>query len=104
MPGPVLALVTAVAALVAAMQAAHAEGIACGDHAGIVAQLEGTYQESRHGIGIASNNAVLEVYASETSGTFSVLVTLPSGQTCLIASGRDYQSLATPLQAQGKGA
>jgi len=92
------------AALLAAALPAAAEGPACGTRAEIVQQLENRYAESRHGMGIASNDSVLEIFASDASGTFSVLVTLPSGQTCLIASGNDYQSLAEPLPAKGKGA
>lgn len=90
-------------ALIAALQPARAENMACGERARIVEQLETRYRESRQGIGIASNNAVIEVFASAESGTFTVIVTLASGQTCLIASGQDYQSLAEPLRAQGKG-
>lgn len=94
------ALSFGLAALIAATQAAHPEGIACGARAAIVAQLTERYHETRRGIGIAANNAVLEVFASEESGTFSILVTLPSGQSCLIASGAEYQPLR---EAPGKG-
>ncbi len=99
----IFALSFGFAALLAAAQAARAEGMACGLRAQIVAQLESRFHESRHGVGLAANNAVLEIFASQESGTFSVLVTLPSGQTCLIASGEAYQSLAEPLPVPGKG-
>lgn len=82
------------AALLAALQAARAETIPCGKRAEIVAQLSTRYHETRRSIGVAVNNAVLEVFASEESGTFSILVTLPSGQSCLLASGEDYQPLS----------
>lgn len=87
-------------ALLAALQAARADPLACGARSEIVAQLATRYHETRRSIGIAANNAVLEVFASEESGTFSILVTLPTGQSCLIASGADYQPL---VEAPGKG-
>lgn len=104
---PVFALSFGFVALIAALQPARSEPAAttlsCGERGLIVAQLESRYGESRHGIGIASNNAVLEVFVSSESGSFTVIATLPGGPTCLVASGSDYQSLAEPLRAQGKG-
>jgi len=37
----------------------------CGDRAAIVQSLTGTYGETRRGIGLAANNAVLEVFAAD---------------------------------------
>lgn len=104
MQKPLFALSFGFVTLLAALQGARAEGMPCGRREQIVAQLESRYHESRRGIGIAANNAVLEVFVAEESGTFTILVTLPNGQTCLIASGQDYQALTEPLATQGKGA
>jgi hypothetical protein len=38
----------------------------------------------------------MELFASETSGTWTVTVTLPDGQMCLMASGSNFEALAAP--------
>jgi hypothetical protein len=73
---------------------------ACATRNTIVAQLADRYSETRRGIGMTGNNAVVEVFASD-AGTWTVTVTLPSGMTCLVASGSDWEDLAEKLPASG---
>ncbi len=96
-----LALSFGLAAMIFATQAAHAQTCAPRDE--IVAQLASQYRESRQSIGIAANNAVIEVFASET-GTWTLLATMPSGQACMIASGESFETLAEQLPAKGQPA
>lgn len=91
-------------ALIAAAGSARAEGPPCGPRGAIVDQLGSRYQETRRAVGIASNNAVLEIFASDDSGSFTILVTLPDGQSCLLASGESFEALSEPLPTAGKGA
>ncbi len=51
--------------------------------------------------GLAANNGVVEVFASPETGTWTIIVTLPDGQTCLVASGEGYESITEPLPAKG---
>lgn len=91
------------AVLIAATNISRAQ-TACAEHAAVVARLAETYGETRRSIGLASNNTVLEVFASEESGTWTITVTAPGGPTCLVASGIAYQAIADELPAAGKGA
>lgn len=75
----------------------------CAKRSTVVAELSDRYGETRHAIGLAANNAVMEVFASTESGTWTITVTLANGMTCLMASGQNYETLAegTPLKDQG---
>jgi hypothetical protein len=72
----------------------------CAVRSTIVGQLADRYSETRRGIGMTGNNAVVEVFASD-AGTWTVTVTLPSGMTCLVASGSNWEDLAEKLPVRG---
>ena len=68
----------------------------------IVSILGDRYGESRRSIGIGSDNRVMEVFASEETGTWTITLTMPGGMTCLMASGQSYEGM-TGLDPQPKG-
>jgi hypothetical protein len=72
----------------------------CGPRAVVVAQLADRYGESRRGMGLAGNAAIVEVYISDAA-TWTVAVTLPDGRTCLLASGEGWEALDEALPAKG---
>lgn len=76
----------------------------CGPRDAIVARLAEKFSETRRSIGIAANNAVMEVFASEESGSWTITVTLPNGMTCLVASGQAFEVLAEALPPKGNDA
>jgi hypothetical protein len=55
-------------------------------------------------MGLGANNAVVEVFASEETGTWTITVTMPSGLTCLVASGQSFETLAEALPTKKKDA
>lgn len=59
------------------------------------------YGETRHVVGIAGEGAVMELFAADDTGTWTITVTLPDGQMCLVASGSDYESVTEDLPAKG---
>lgn len=69
----------------------------CAPREDVVKRLTETYGETRKVIGIARQGAVMEVYASAASGSWTITVTLPDGVTCLIASGQSYEDMAEAL-------
>ncbi len=48
--------------------------------------------------------AVMEVFASSATGTWTITVTSPSGVTCLIASGQSFEALHEVLPAEDSDA
>jgi hypothetical protein len=60
--------------------------------------LADRFGETRQSMGLGANNAMVEVFASPTSGTWTITITSSRGVTCLVASGQAFeaQAMATP--------
>lgn len=84
------------AALVLAPVTAAAQGVTCGSHDAIVDYLKKNYSESRQALGLTMDGALIELYVS-AGGTWSVLLTVPHGASCLIAAGTDWQTIPPPV-------
>lgn len=89
---PILA---AAALLIAAP--AFAQSRNCGPRDAVVGRLAEVYGETRQSIGISANNTVVEVFASEETGTWTITVSNTAGVTCLAASGQSFESLSEEL-------
>src|SRR5210317_1312382 len=76
----------------------------CGPRELVVSRLAEGYGETRQSMGLGANNAVIEVFASDESGTWTITVTTPNGMTCLVASGQAFEELAEALPAKGNDA
>lgn len=85
--------------------AASAENTSCGEREMIVERLASKYGETRQSAGLNQNNGMVEVFASEETGTWTILVTMPTGVSCLMAAGRDWQDMleTTTGAPRGKG-
>lgn len=70
----------------------------------ILAFLADRYGETRQAIGLAGEQAVMELFAATDSGTWTITITLPDGQTCLVASGAGYEAVTEELPAKGSPA
>jgi hypothetical protein len=68
----------------------------------VIERLASAYGETRQSIGLAQNNTMVEVFASTTTGSWTITVTNASGLTCLVASGQAFErleeSLPTPAE------
>jgi hypothetical protein len=89
-------------ALIFVTQANAQPALQCGPRAMVLAQLANTHGETRRSIGLAENNMVMEVFASDTSQSWTITVTTPQGQTCLVASGTGFEGMADALPAKGQ--
>jgi hypothetical protein len=99
------ALTAASALYVASALDAEAQGTRnCGPRDAVVERLAEGYGESRQSMGLGANNAVVEVFASEETGTWTITVTTPNGLTCLVASGQSFETLAEALPIMKKDA
>ncbi len=68
----------------------------CGERGPMVASLEKTYSEAPVSMGLGSNGAIIEVFASP-SGTFTIILTRPNGLTCVMAAGENWEDLPKRL-------
>lgn len=74
----------------------------CGKRGDMVRQLDEKYGETRQSMGLSEGQGVVELYASEETGSWTILLTSPQGTTCLMAAGEAYR--AEPVKAAGNPA
>ena len=72
----------------------------CAAHATVVERLATRYGESRQSMGLGFDISVIEVFASDDTGTWTITVTRPGGLTCLVAAGEAYQQMAAMIPDQ----
>ncbi len=75
-----------------------------GPREGVVRKLAETYGESRRGMGLVRQGSVMEVFASDETGSWTIVVTMPNGTSCMLASGQSHETLAEALPAPGSDA
>jgi hypothetical protein len=63
----------------------------------MVRHLAEGWGESRQSIALDGANAMVELYASSETGTWTLVVTTPGGPSCMVASGHSFETLAEPL-------
>ena len=71
----------------------------CGKRTEIVKQLHKKYGETRRSVGLQQGRGVVEVYASEKTGSWTILLTRPAGESCLMAAGQSWLDLPKQLSA-----
>lgn len=98
------ALTAAAAILLATTTDIAAQGRNCAPRDAVVNRLAEGYGETRQSMGLGANNAVVEVFASDETGSWTITVTAPNGVTCLVASGQGYEQLAEALPPKGDDA
>jgi hypothetical protein len=76
----------------------------CGTRETVVDRLASGYGETRQSMGLGANNAVVEVFASDETGSWTITVTSVNGTTCLVASGQSFEELVEALPAKGNDA
>ncbi|HVH01993.1 MAG TPA: hypothetical protein VM891_03415 [Amaricoccus sp.] len=77
---------------------------ACAKRDQVVRKLEERFGETLRSIGLHQSDGVVEVYSSEETGTWTILMTRPDGISCLMSSGQMWEQDAAPLQKPGEPA
>jgi len=73
-----------------------AVSLPCGSRATMAATLERNYKEVPVSVGLANDGNMVEVYSS-SSGSWTIVITSPSGRSCLVAAGEAWQPLLEKL-------
>lgn len=84
-------------------QAQQSQARQCADRATVVSYLTEQQGETRRAVGLSGDTAMVEVFASDDTGTWSIIVTQAGGLTCLVAAGHAYHSATDPLPDPGQG-
>lgn len=87
-------------ALIFATQNAFAAN-SCAERAIVLQELDATYHETRRAVGIAGTRVVMEMFASSTTGTWTLIATNADGVTCLVTSGTGFELVTEDLTPSG---
>lgn len=78
-----------------------AQAAKCAERSFVVGQLEDRFGESLMATSDIRDNAVLEVFSSEKTESWTVMISLPArGLTCMVASGSGFSELRASLPEQ----
>jgi hypothetical protein len=94
----------AVALLAATPSAEAGEGQVCAERAKVVKKLFDRFGETLKSVGMHQDDAVIEVYSSDDTGTWTILVTRTDGTSCLLAAGQRWEQDVKPIGAPGDDA
>jgi hypothetical protein len=87
----------ALAVLIFMLATGRAEASACAARSELVAHLAAKFGELRVSLGVTKNGSLFETFASQ-SGTWTVLLSSPTGRSCLVAVGDGFVgSTGTPM-------
>lgn len=71
--------------------AALAAPMACSPRQDVLSQLSAKFREAPVAIGLANNGGLLEVLTAGKGETWTIIITMPNGVSCLVAAGEDWQ-------------
>ena len=61
----------------------------------IIALLAKKYAEAPVAIGLSSNGGVVEVLSSMKNQSWTMIITMPDGNSCLMAAGENWETIKT---------
>lgn len=64
----------------------------CGERKEIVKALEEGHEEQKTAAGLTGSGGLVELFTADT-GSWTLLMTLPTGLTCLLSSGSNWESV-----------
>ena len=74
----------------------------CGQRTEVLNGLSGTYTETPAAMGLSNNGGVVEILTSPKGDTWTIIITMPNGLSCLVAAGENWGKM--PHKAAYKGA
>ena len=66
---------------------------ACAPRTEIVDRLSSAYHEGPVAVGVATNGGILEVLSTDSGSTWTIIVTMPDGVSCLLATGESWRTI-----------
>ncbi len=70
----------------------------CMERAGAVAALQNDFSESSRARGITRGGGVLELYATDAGETWTLLLNLPDGVSCLVLACVSWQAVESKAE------
>jgi hypothetical protein len=75
--------------------------VPCGERERVVNGLQHKFGESQVGFGLTPGGQLLEIFASD-KGTWTLLLSLPTGKSCMIANGDAWNAEEKRSHTAGK--
>jgi len=75
---------------------------ACAPRASALNHLAKKYNEQPVAMGLANNGGVLEIISTAEGSTWTIILTMPNGVACMIATGESWSILPPPLKLGSK--
>jgi len=69
----------------------------CTDRGTVLGHLSTEYSEQPVGMGIANNGGVIEILSSKAGKSWTIILTMPNGTTCMIAAGESWELLTNQV-------
>ena len=63
----------------------------CSARTQLIGQLANQYSEVPVAMGLASNGGVIEVLTAKSGLTWTIVITMPNGTTCMVAAGESWE-------------
>ena len=79
---------------------AWAQGRVCAKRDKLVGEIAKSHGETRQSIGLQRNSSVIETFANLDTGSWTIIVSLPTGISCLVAAGEAYTQDAQAAKDQ----
>jgi hypothetical protein len=98
MPARFMPALKPVAVALCALAPALAGAAECVDRTALVDKLSSEFSEAQKAVGLANNGSVVEVFVS-ANGSWTMLTTAPTGESCAIAAGEDWAEARGPVLA-----
>jgi hypothetical protein len=86
-------LVMTTAALIFVGKPAAAQQLACTERGEVVSHLSSEYSEEPVAMGLANNGGVVEILSNKNGKSWTIILTMPNGVSCMIAAGESWESL-----------
>lgn len=67
--------------------------MACDKRTEVTGHLKRKYEEAPVALGVANNGGLVELLTTKSGTTWTLIITLPNGMTCLLAAGEDWESI-----------
>ncbi len=86
------AALLALALLLSVQSSASAQSV-CASHAEVTKQLASAYSEAQVAIGLASNGGVVEVFSTDDGSSWTIVMTMPNGKSCVVTAGEAWERI-----------
>ena len=73
----------------------------CAPREGLVKRLDTTYAETLSARGLQNENTLIEVFTSEKTGSYTILLSRADGISCIVSSGTHWLVETTARTPEG---